>query len=106
LELIVRTVIAALALVSALALAGPCLANEFVLHKSSLQELKAVCDKAGGKFSQDANGYGCGSDCRGGPGTDCTVFCKTDEKCYAQVIGARRPSNALNALLAPMRHAR
>jgi len=79
------------------------LASDVHLAKQTAEEIKSVCDKAGGKFSQDANGYGCGTDCHGGPGTDCVVFCKTGEKCDAQVIGGRRPKNALSALQAPAR---
>ena len=79
----------------------PALAADVHLPKQTAEEMKSVCAKAGGKFSQDANGYECGTDCHGGPGTDCVVFCKTGEKCVAQVIGARRPKNALSALQAP-----
>jgi len=79
----------------------PALAADVHLPKQTVEEMKSICTKAGGKFSQDANGYECGTDCHGGPGTDCVVFCKTGEKCIAQVIGARRPKNALSALQAP-----
>lgn len=79
----------------------PALAADVHLPKQTAEEMKSICTKAGGKFSQDAGGYECGTDCHGGPGTDCIVFCKTGEKCIAQVIGARRPRNALSALQAP-----
>jgi hypothetical protein len=79
----------------------PALAADVHLPQQTVDEMKGVCTKAGGKFSQDANSYECGTDCHGGPGTDCVVFCKAGEKCIAQVIGARRPKNALSALQAP-----
>jgi len=31
------------------------------MHKHSVEELKNVCDKPGGSFSQDAGRYGCGT---------------------------------------------
>lgn len=81
-------------------------ANDVHLKKSTVDEMKSVCDKVGGHYSQDAHGYGCGTNCNGKPGTDCVVYCKTDEKCTAQVIGARRPTSLQSALQAPARHAR
>ena len=88
-------------LLGIVALSGPSLANAINLRKHSADEVKSICDKVGGKFSQDAQGYGCGTDCRGRPGTDCLVSCKNGEPCFAQVIGARRPTTVLNALQAP-----
>jgi len=74
-------------------------AAEVSLKKSSADELKAVCQKAGGSFSTDNSGYGCGTDCKGASGTDCTVFCSaTGKSCTAQVTGARRPKTAELAL--------
>jgi hypothetical protein len=32
-------------------------AQEVSLHKHTAEELKSVCDKAGGRFSQDAGGH-------------------------------------------------
>jgi hypothetical protein len=93
-------------LVGVMGLGGPSLARESTLHKSTLDEIKAVCDKTGGKLSQDARGVGCGTDCHGHPGTDCTLYCKTDEKCVAQTMGGRRATSFDNALKAPERHAR
>ncbi len=89
-----------------IALGGPASANDINLRKHSADEIKSVCEKVGGKFSQDARGYGCGTNCRGGPGTDCLVSCKNDQPCFAQVIGARRPTTILDALQAPARAAR
>ncbi len=62
------------------------------------EALKSACDKAGGKFSQGDKLYGCGTDCVGKPGTDCTVTCRTDQRCTAQVIGGRRPRCVADAL--------
>jgi hypothetical protein len=74
-------------------------AAEVSLQKSSADDLKAVCEKAGGSFSTDKSGYGCGTNCNGASGTDCTVFCPTNGKrCTAQVTGARRPKTAALAL--------
>ena len=101
-----RSLTVPLVLIAVLGLAGVCSANDVNLPKQTPDELKAVCAKAGGKFSQDASGYGCGTNCSGGSGTDCTVFCKPEQKCVAQVIGARRPKDVLSALQAPMKHAR
>ena len=76
-------------------------ARDVSIGKHTAAEVKNVCDKVGGKFSQDATGHYCGSNCHGGPGTDCVVGCKTGEACIAQVIGSRRPTTLLNALEAP-----
>jgi len=40
---------------------GSSMASETTMRKSTAEELKSVCDKAGGSFSQDAGGYGCGT---------------------------------------------
>ncbi len=97
-----RTIFLPLILLGALTVSGAALGNEVSLHKHSADELKTVCQKAGGKFSQDARAYGCGSDCHGEPGTDCVVTCiSADQNCTGQVIGARRPKNLLSALQAP-----
>jgi hypothetical protein len=100
-EGVVRTFIAFLILVAIAGAIGPAGAAETTFRLSTADELKAVCQKVNGKFSQDQSGYGCGTDCHGQPGTACTVFCKTGAKCYAQVDGARRPKDALSALQAP-----
>lgn len=79
---------------------GSSMASETTMRKSSAEELKSVCDKAGGLFSQDAGGYGCGTNCQGKPGTDCVLACKNAEKgCFAQVPGRARPTSTLNALV-------
>ena len=105
-ESAVRHLTALLILTGALALSGAALARDLTLPKTSAEQLKSVCDSAGGKFSQDAKSSGCGTDCHGGPGTDCTVYCPVDQKCSAQVIGARRPRSVAEALTKPERHGR
>ena len=94
------------ALVLPFALGTAASASDITLPKTSPEALKSVCDKAGGKFSQDAKGAGCGTDCQGGPGTDCIVDCDTGRKCTAQVIGGRRPRSVAEALTKPERHRR
>lgn len=88
-------------LCSIVALSGPAWGNAINLRMHSADEIKSICEKVGGKFSQDAQGYGCGTNCQDGPGTDCMVSCKNGKPCYAQVIGRRRPTSVLNALQAP-----
>jgi hypothetical protein len=85
-------------LLGILALGGRALANDIYLPKQTAEALKAVCDKVNGKFSQDSNGYGCGTDCHGQTGTACVVFCKPGERCIAQVITGRRPRSTEEAL--------
>ena len=96
-----RNLFAPLIIASVLGFTATSLAGDVHLPKQTAEEIKSVCAKVGGKFSQDANGYECGTNCHGGPGTDCVVFCKAGEACVAQVIGARRPKNVLSALQAP-----
>jgi len=96
-----RNLIAPIVLAGILGLWSPAFANEVSLHKHSLEELKSVCDKVGGSFSQGADVYACGTDCHGKPGTACVVDCKADQTCFAQVIGGRRPTDLTNALQAP-----
>ncbi len=96
-----RHVATLLILTGALALSGAALARDLTLPKTSAEQLKSACDSAGGKFSQDAKSSGCGTDCHGGPGTDCTVYCPADQKCSAQVIGGRRPRSVAEALTKP-----
>jgi hypothetical protein len=102
----VRKLIAPIILMSLLGFAGPSLARDIALHKHAADEIKTVCAKAGGSFSQGAGVYACGTNCHGGPGTDCIVSCTADQTCTAQVIGGRRPTTPLSALQAPARAAR
>ena len=101
-----RSLSVALTLIAAIGLsASSSLAKEITLHATA-EELKIVCDEAGGSFSQDPGGmYGCGTDCHGGPGTDCTVSCTKDHTCTGQVSGRGDPTNLLNTLR-PARAAR
>jgi len=102
----VRHLISLLILTGAFAHSGTALAEETTLPRTNAEQLQSACTKAGGKFSQDAKGIECGTNCQGGPGTDCTVYCPTDQKCTAQVIGARRPRSVAEALTKPERHRR
>jgi hypothetical protein len=95
-----------LTLIGAVALGGPSWARDITLHKMSVEEMKGACEKAGGRFSQDKGGYGCTTNCKGGPGSDCIVNCRADKKCIAQVIGGRRPHSVAEALQKPERHRR
>lgn len=93
-----RRSIALLVLGGSLALAGAASARDIHLPKTGADELKQVCDKVGGSFSQGTARYGCGTDCKGGKGTDCVVTCEPDKRCDGQVIGARRPRTVEQAL--------
>jgi len=42
-------------------------ARDVSLGKHSAEEVKGVCEKVGGKFSQDATGHYCGTNCRHKP---------------------------------------
>jgi hypothetical protein len=101
-----RNLTALLVLTGALALGGGAFARDLTLPKTDAAALKSACDKAGGKFSQGDKNYGCGTNCHGGPGTDCIVHCVAGEKCSAQVIGGRRPHNVAEALTKPERRRR
>ena len=96
-----RTTTALFIISATLALSAPSFGRDITLPKTSADQLKAACEKAGGKFSQDAKIYGCGTDCQGKPGTDCTVNCTPDGKCTAQVIGARHPHSIADTLTNP-----
>jgi hypothetical protein len=93
-----RTITTLIILAGALALAGAASARDMTLPKMTPEALHAACDTAGGKFSQDSRGSGCGTDCLGKPGTACTVFCPANEKCTAQGLGGRRPHTVAEAL--------
>ena len=101
-----RYLTASFFLVGMLALSGPVLARDMSLPKQTPEELKSVCAKVSGSFSQDTNGYACGTDCHGKPGTSCVVFCKAGENCVAQMLGGKRPKTIADALVPPVRHAR
>lgn len=98
-----RTITTLCILAGALVVAGAAAARDTTLPKMTPEALHAACDKAGGKFSQDSHGSGCGTDCLGKPGTDCSVFCPPDGKCTAQVVTGRRVHNVDEALTKPAR---
>jgi hypothetical protein len=100
-----RNSTAALMLIVAVSLNAPSFARDISVGKHTAEDVKSICDKVGGKFSQDATGHYCGTNCHGAPGTDCVVGCKTGQSCIAQVIGSRRPTNLRNALEAPVKAA-
>jgi hypothetical protein len=92
----VRTVFVLIAVGSPV---SPTLAAEVNLNKALPEQLKTACGNAGGSFSQSQSGYGCGTDCHSGEGTDCVVFCPNNAKhCTAQVGGARHPKTLEQAL--------
>ena len=101
-----RKLTALLVLSGTLAFCGPALARDIHLRqKMSAADLKQVCEKVGGHFSQGEKRYDCGTNCKGGIGTDCIVSCAADtQRCIAQVIGGRRPHNAEQALVKSSRH--
>jgi len=102
-----RHLTALLILTGTLALGGLALARDLTFPAMNADALKSACTTAGGKFSQDASGYDCGTDCKGGPGTDCVVHCAAGQKCTAQVSGGgRRPHSVAAALTKAARHAR
>ena len=101
LENVMRSVALPLVLIGAFGLNVSSYARDVSLGKHTAEEVKSICEKVGGRFSQDATGHYCSTDCHGGPGTDCVVGCKTGQPCVAQVIGSRRPTNLANALQAP-----
>ena len=53
-------------------------------------ELQSACDAAGGEFSNapdGSGGCGCGTNCKGGKGTNCYVACDSGGKCVGQTPG-------------------
>jgi hypothetical protein len=103
-EVVVRKLIVPLILGGLFAFAGPALARDIYLPKHTADQLKSICDKVGGHFSQDSSGYDCGTDCKGKPGTACIVYCRADKRCVAQVNGGRRPHSVEAALAGRKRH--
>jgi hypothetical protein len=93
-----RTLTALLVLSGTLILAGAAQARDLRLPKTSADELQKICTTVGGSFSPGTDRYGCGTDCKGGKGTDCLVTCAPDRPCTAQIIGARRPRTIEQAL--------
>ncbi len=93
--------------VSVLVVSGPALARDIRLQiRMSMLALWQSCDQAGGRFSGGPQGYGCGTDCRGHPGTGCVVTCAPGQLCVARVKGGRRARTVSEALRAPDRQPR
>jgi hypothetical protein len=95
----VRILTALLVVSGTLAIGGASLARDVHLPKTSADQLKQICDKVGGSFSQGTARYGCGTDCKGNKGTDCLVSCEPDKPCDAQGIGGKRPRSVEQALM-------
>jgi len=95
---------ALLVLSGTLAFSGVALARDIHIKKMSTADLKQVCEKVNGSFTQGPKRYGCGTDCKGKPGTECIVTCESGRRCIAQVIGARVPHTAEQALAPHKRH--
>ncbi len=99
-----RKLTAPLVLIGALAFSGPALARDIYVGKHTADELKSICTKVNGKFTQDSTSYDCGTDCKGKPGTACNVWCRPGKRCVAQVNGGRRPHDVMSALQGRKRH--
>ena len=57
-------------------------------------QIKAACDKAGGTFTQDSGGYGCGKGNCDGKGGLCSVGCTNGGKCTGLVPGRIAPGKS------------
>ena len=94
-----RHLTALLVLSGTLAFGGAASARDIHLHiKMSAQALHQACEQVNGSFSQGPKRYGCGTDCKGQPGTECIVTCEPGHRCIAQVIGAHVPRTVKQAL--------
>lgn len=86
-----RSIILLLALfVLSLSIASPSYARTFDLTQNvSHGQLQSACNAAGGTFSDapDGSGYACGTNCKGGKGTNCYVACGNDGKCVGSTPG-------------------
>jgi hypothetical protein len=95
----VRYLTALLVLSGTLALSGAASARDIHLHiKMSAQALQQTCHDVNGSFSQGPTRYGCGTDCKGQPGTECIVTCEPGHRCIAQVVGGRVPRTVKQTL--------
>ena len=100
-----RYLIALLALSGTLAFGGTASARDIHLHiKMSAQALQQTCKDVNGSFSQGPQRYGCGTDCKGQPGTECIVTCEAGKRCIAQVVGGHVPHTVKQALAPKKRH--
>ena len=93
-----RSLTALLVVGGTLLVAGAAFARDLKLPKTGADELQKICTAVGGSFSPGTDRYGCGTDCKGGKGTDCLVTCAPNASCTAQIIGARRPRTVEQAL--------
>ena len=93
-----RTLTALLVLSGSLVIGTAAMARDLHLQKTSAAELKQICEKVGGSYSEGGARYGCGTDCKGGKGTDCIVSCQADKPCDAQVFGGKRARTVEQAL--------
>jgi hypothetical protein len=86
---------------------GDALAKGVAMGNHTADEISSACTKAGGVFTQDSGGYGCSTNCHGGPGNACSVGCKSDHTCYGQVPGRNKstvsPGNVLRGSTKPSR---
>ncbi len=88
-----RYLIALLVLSGTLAFGGAASARDIHLHiKMSAQALQQACKDVNGSFSQGPQRYGCGTDCKGQPGTECIVTCEAGQALHRP--GDRRPRAA------------
>ena len=93
---LVMVVLIASAMVSAVE------ARTIPLHDThSADDIRNHCKDAGGSFSQDETGYGCSTNCKGGPadesgaGSQCSVSCSLAQKCKGNVPGRIRVSRGI-----------
>jgi hypothetical protein len=93
-----RSVTVLLVLSGSLVIGTASMARDLHLPKTSAAELKQICEKVGGSYSEGAGRYGCATDCKGAKGTDCIVSCIADKPCDAQVFGGKRTRTVEQAL--------
>ena len=93
-----RILTALLVLSGTIVIGGAAMARDLHLPKTSAAELKQICEKVGGSYSEGAGRYGCATDCKGAKGTDCIVSCIADKPCDAQVFGGKRARTVEQAL--------
>jgi hypothetical protein len=90
----------ALALVVGL-VSSSAMAKDVDLGKHGADEIKSICDRAGGKFVSDGQTYGCSKKCEGGT---CAVICDKDDGCFGttprdrQQVGANGERGVVDAL--------
>ena len=96
-----RNLIVPLILVGAFGLSvGSALAaQEVSLHKHTAAELKSVCDKAGGRFSQNAGGMGVELTVKVSQAPIASSAARTIKTAPPRCPAAGVPTNLLNALV-------